>query len=95
MAKIETIFERVTETDLKVFDFRCPYPDGCGEPGNAEKPFISAGWAERKHAVERGRQHIAEHETGKPMPELAEFWAEQGLTQGTAGQASLPPDFKL
>lgn len=91
--KQQVIFERSTEDDRLVFDFKCPYTAGClGDNGDS---FGSYGWNERKHAVERGKQHIAEHETGQPMLELADFWAEQGLTAHTAGQAGLPPDYSF
>ncbi|MCA1569299.1 MAG: hypothetical protein LC798_03045 [Chloroflexi bacterium] len=48
--------------------FRCSPP--CG--------FVSSGWATKKAATERARQHAAEHETGEPMSELREFIAERG-----------------
>lgn len=34
--------------------------------------FVSSGWPTKKAASERGEQHAAEHESGEPMPELAE-----------------------
>lgn len=45
-------------------DYECPV-EGCG--------FVSRGWPSKSAAAERGRQHKAEHETGEPMPELADF----------------------
>jgi hypothetical protein len=92
MTKQQVVFERI-DGDQKVFDFKCPYTAGClGDNGES---FGSYGWNERQHAVARGQQHIEEHETGKVMPELAEFWAEHGLTSETAGRANLPPDYSF
>lgn len=42
-------------------DFFC---EACG--------FESTGWPTKASRDERGKQHQAEHETGAPMPELAE-----------------------
>jgi hypothetical protein len=42
-------------------DYTCK---GCG--------FTSTGWPTKKAADSRGKQHQTEHETGDPMPELAE-----------------------
>lgn len=35
--------------------------------------FTSIGWPSPEARDERGRQHEAEHKTGKPMPELVDF----------------------
>jgi hypothetical protein len=48
-------------------DFECP---DCG--------WLSRGWATKKARDERGRQHKAEHETGEPMSELADFERSNG-----------------
>lgn len=34
--------------------------------------FTSEGWPTQKAARDRGKQHTAEHDSGEPMPELAE-----------------------
>lgn len=36
--------------------------------------FSSSGWEKKKMRDERAKQHLAEHEHGAVMPELAEFW---------------------
>lgn len=36
-------------------------------------PFQSIGWPTAAVAAARGAQHDAEHESGQPMPELADF----------------------
>lgn len=52
------------------FAFVCPigFPH-CGKEGES---FVSAGWPTKAGAAERGAQHLAEHETGEPMPTLAD-----------------------
>lgn len=35
--------------------------------------FTSTGWDTKKASTARGKQHQAEHESGEPMPELADF----------------------
>jgi hypothetical protein len=45
------------------YGFKCPEP-GC--------EFTSRGWRTKKSATERGDQHLAEHETGEAMAELAD-----------------------
>jgi hypothetical protein len=87
MAKIKTVFKN---DDDGTYDFVCPFPTGCGKDGD---PFTSHGWGRRADAAERGRQHIADHE-GIPMPSLAEFRAERGLTTETAGQVD-PSDIEF
>jgi hypothetical protein len=49
--------------DNTTHDYVCP-EEGCG--------WTSRGWDTKKAATERGKEHKAEHETGDPMPELAE-----------------------
>lgn len=34
--------------------------------------FVSSGWPTKKAAATRGAEHMAEHETGDPAPELAD-----------------------
>jgi hypothetical protein len=34
--------------------------------------FVSRGWPSKAAAVKRGKEHEAEHESGKPMRELNE-----------------------
>lgn len=48
-------------------DYVCP---DCG--------FASTDWPTKKLANDRGKQHQTEHETGKPMPELADFRTQEG-----------------
>lgn len=52
-----------------VYDFVCPVQRCGGNRG----PFESLEWPNRKDAEARARQHLEEHETSEPMPELAEF----------------------
>lgn len=49
------------------YDFRCT---DCG--------FESNGWRTQALARSRGEQHAQEHESGKPMPELANFEKAEG-----------------
>jgi hypothetical protein len=46
-------------------DFECPRCD-----------FVSAGHPTKKARDARGQQHLTEHETGEPMPELVDFLKE-------------------
>jgi hypothetical protein len=92
MAKVKVVTSRKTDADT-VYDFRCPYPAGCGVPGGDS--FASTGWAQRKDAVDRGKQHIAEHEQGEPMQELHAFRVDRGLTPNAAGEAARPPDWEF
>jgi hypothetical protein len=50
------------------FAYVCPMRQGT--PG--ECGWVSYGWDTKKGAAERGAQHQAEHETGEPIPELAD-----------------------
>lgn len=34
--------------------------------------FVSTGWPTKTSASQRGQQHLTEHESGEPMPELLE-----------------------
>lgn len=44
--------------------FTCPVDDGqC-------QGFTSSGWPTKSAAETRGAEHLAEHESGKAMPEL-------------------------
>ena len=88
--KVQLITERDTETGA-VYDFRCPLPTGCGADGT---PFSSTGWADRTHAVDRGKQHLGEHD-GTPAQTLDEFRAERGLTAASAGAAVNPDDWEF
>lgn len=49
------------EKDGDTYGFTCP----CG--------FTSTGWEVKAAAVARDKQHATEHDTGQPMPELADF----------------------
>lgn len=101
MAKRSLITERqekdATGKTVTYYDFRCPYPLGCGANATDPEatPFYSAGWLDREHAVARGRQHLAEHDGGEPMPELHQFRIENGLTQESAGQSVTPDDWEF
>jgi hypothetical protein len=55
--------ERVTED---TYDFTCEVENFNGSTCG----FTSTRWPTKKAAIERGRQHKAEHESGTPMPEL-------------------------
>jgi hypothetical protein len=88
MAKIKTVTSRKTDSGT-VYDFRCPLPYGCGAVAtDPEFRFESAGWFDREHAADRGRQHVAEHD-GVPMQPLDEFRTERGLVAETAGLPDL------
>jgi hypothetical protein len=67
MAKEENEAEVASEEG---YGFECPRP-GCG--------FRSDGWRLKKHSVARAKQHDEEHETGEPMPELADFKTHEGI----------------
>jgi hypothetical protein len=43
--------------------------------------FESRGHSKKAQAVARGKEHEAEHETGEPMREIAEFIAGTGQTE--------------
>lgn len=49
------------------YTFVCPECDP--RRGDA---FVSMRWPTKSAATERGKQHLAEHESGEPMPELAD-----------------------
>jgi hypothetical protein len=89
MAKAESVIEERKEGDATFYDFRCPVAN-CN-PG--ADPWHSTGWSDRAHAVARGKQHQAFHESGEPMPELHEFRVAQGITQTEAGEAVKPADW--
>lgn len=61
----------VTEAD-ELFDVECSVA-GCH--------FFSGGWATAELAEARYNQHLEEHETGEPMPELVEFERAMGLRE--------------
>lgn len=65
--------EFVTENDEGTFDFECPKTDGSCGPGVFGRGFTSTEWPTREQAETRGEQHLGEHETQEPMPELMEF----------------------
>lgn len=58
--------------DVSVYTFEC----ACG--------FTSSGWVSERLAVARGVEHVAEHDSGEPAPELAEFRAAHSLTAPAA-----------
>lgn len=39
----------------------------------ADCGFESSGWSSKQKATARGAEHKAEHESGEPMRELADF----------------------
>lgn len=55
------------DDETRSYTFEC----ACG--------FTSSGWALKKHATERGVEHLAEHDTGEPGTELVDFRAERDL----------------
>lgn len=85
MAKAKTIHPRKLDSGGTVYDFVCPYQAGCGGEGADDKgnamhtPFLSLGWADKRHAEERGAQHLAEHKGDGPMEELHHFHLARGL----------------
>jgi hypothetical protein len=52
-------------------DFTCDI-----EERGAECGFTSTGWPTKADRDARAKQHKAEHESGQPMPELADFTRE-------------------
>ncbi len=93
--KVQLITSRQTDEGT-VYDFRCPYPTGCGEDGpDGHTPFNSTGWMHRDHAAARGKQHVAEHLDGVPMQDLDSFRSDWGLTEASAGAAVKPDDWEF
>jgi hypothetical protein len=81
---------------VAVYDFRCPYPNGCGQEGSdGHVSFQSTGWHDHDHAAARARQHLDEHESGEAMPSLHEFRVERGLTPEAAGVNVNPDDWEF
>ena len=80
------------EGDDTFYDFRCPEPTCNGVDVDS---YSSRGWANRKHAVARAKQHKEFHDNGTPMPELHDFRVAQGITQAEAGEAVKPADWKF
>jgi hypothetical protein len=76
----------VTKADDGSWTFQCPgvFGSPCGDPGSG-RPFHSSGWPTKATATARGEQHLAEHETGEPMPSLEDFRAEHGLVAHADG----------
>lgn len=89
-SKVKVVTPRDAD-GTQVWDFRCPYPFGCGQ----DEPFSSVGWATRDLAAKRARQHIDEHETGEPMQELHAFRVDQGLTPDSAGETTRAVDWEF
>jgi len=90
--KIKTVTSRKTDAGT-VYDFTCPFPTGCGLDANdPDSRFTTSDWANRADAAERGKQHVAEHTDGTPMPSLDEFRKARGLTAETAVPAAPNPD---
>lgn len=52
----------------RTYDFQC----ACG--------FTSSGWVSERLAVTRGVEHVAEHDSGEPAPELGQFREAHSLT---------------
>lgn len=55
-------YQVVKVEDTSTYDGECAL---CG--------FQSIGWERKKDASERMDAHLAEHETGEPMPDMAEW----------------------
>ena len=77
-----------TDDGAELFEFKCPYPTGCGVNATDPEatPYRSFNWADRESAVIRGKQHIAEHESTEDpnrdnelSPEVHEFRVGRGL----------------
>ena len=95
MPTLKVVTKRNT-SDAPVYDFRCPYPVGCGDVnGDPESRFMSTNWPTAELAAERGQQHIDEHETGEPMPDLNAFRSAKGLIDENAGQPVQPDDWSF
>lgn len=74
------------------FAFSCPLDhfgqlvgttavQGCG--------YFSSEWPNADLAAKRGAQHLNEHATGEPMPELWFFRQENSITVDADGKASV------
>lgn len=62
-----------------LYEFNCPYPTGCGaDPNDPDQRYRAFNY-DRESAAARGKQHLAEHETGEPVPEAHEFRVGRGL----------------
>mgnify|MGYP000623819442 CR=1 FL=1 len=66
--------------------FECPNVAGspCGEPDG--RGFLSSGWPDKSHALDRGRQHFDEHLGKGVSQEMADFMADRGLTTTSDGR---------
>jgi hypothetical protein len=70
----------VTPVDVegqdRTFTYSCDL-NILGQPANSPNQkmceFESRGHSKKAQAVARGKEHEAEHETGEPMREIAEF----------------------
>jgi hypothetical protein len=80
VSKTQVVTKREAD-GATVYDFQCPYPTGCGnDTADPESRFTSLGWADREHARERARQHIAEHQGEDITQDLHTFRVERGIT---------------
>lgn len=99
--KVQLVTSYKNDDGDTMYQFICPHPVGCGlDPLDPEKRHRSFNWADRESAVARGRQHLAEHETGadpdrdtEVSPELHDFRVARGLTNPTG--TTNPDDWEL
>lgn len=71
MTMQDAITRRIVD-GKELWDFKCPYPTGCG-------PFSSADWPNRQHAVDRGMEHLREHAGEGAMTDLNSFRQARGI----------------
>jgi len=83
MARKKVLENAVFKEDDATWTFQCPVESGCGVPGQVG--FRSTLWPDRKHALDRGAEHFAEHVHGTPMSDLDEFRAARGLIPAPGG----------
>lgn len=78
MSKLE---DSVRQTADGRWVFECPATDGTCTDRGTGRSWSSSNWPDRRHALDRGRQHFREHVHGELMQPMDEFISERGLTQ--------------
>lgn len=83
------VLDKAVTSEKDGYLFQCPGVQGspCGDPGG--RPFHSTRWPTKKAALERGRQHLAEHKGEGHMQPMHEFLADQGLVHNEDGSVSV------
>jgi hypothetical protein len=101
--KVKLVTSYKNDDGATMYEFRCPYPTGCGENALDPEatPYRAFNLAEREWAVARGKQHLAEHEsTADPnrdnelTPEMHEFRVALGIAAAAAPTVN-PDDWEL